>query len=315
MGNPGFRIDTLCGISSVVYFCSRIGEGWADVKLLSRHGRDCNVIGNMRKHSRCLLLVSNVEEVRDLGKEIHGAEEEGILKNVRIAYGYQLSYPEEETGWTDTEGIQKLEKKGLYVLFLKSEGAEDVVVTPGLPDEAFLRGKAPMTKEEVRALSLCKLRLTRHAVLYDIGAGTGSISLESALLCEDGKVFAIEFKDDAVELLKQNKEKFCTENLEIVQAKAPEGLMDLPAPTHAFIGGSSGNMKEIIELLLEKNPKVRIVINCIALETISDIQKALKELDIKDADIVQIAASRAEALGRYHLLKAQNPIFIVSFGG
>ena len=123
----------------------------------------------------------------------------------------------------------------------------------GICDEEFLRGKAPMTKEEVRTVSLSKLRLQEDSVCYDVGAGTGSVSVEMALRAWKGQVYAIEKKEDALALLKENKRKFAADNLEIVPGTAPEAMVELPAPTHAFIGGSSGNMNEIIRLLLDKN--------------------------------------------------------------
>ena len=120
-----------------------------------------------------------------------------------------------------------------------------------------------MTKEEIRSLSIVKLGLKEDSVLYDIGAGTGSISVEAALNMPRGKVFAIERKEEAVNLIKRNKEKFKVDNLHVVKGLAPEALMNLDIPTHAFIGGSAGNLKEIIDILLYKNPKIKIVINAI----------------------------------------------------
>lgn len=139
-----------------------------------------------------------------------------------------------------------------------------------------------MTKEEVRTVSLSKLRLTADSVCYDVGAGTGSLSIEMALRAHQGQVWAIEKKEDAVELIHRNKLKFAADNLEIVEGLAPEALKDLPAPTHAFIGGSSGNLKEIVKLLVEKNPQVRIVINCITLETVSEALETAKEFGFEE---------------------------------
>lgn len=133
-----------------------------------------------------------------------------------------------------------------------------------------------MTKEEVRCVSLSKLRLQEDSICYDVGAGTGSVSVEMALRADQGQVFAVEKKDDAVALLYENKQRFAADNLEIIKGEAPEALKELPVPTHAFIGGSSGNLKEIVALLLEKNRDVRIVINCITLETISEALEVLK---------------------------------------
>ncbi len=172
-----------------------------------------------------------------------------------------------------------------------------------------------MTKEEIRTVSLSKLGLKKDSVCYDIGAGTGSVAVEMAVRMPEGKVYAIEKKPLAVELLKKNKIKFAADNLEIVEGEAPFAMEGLQPPTHVFIGGSSGKMKEIMELLLEKNPEVRIVINCIALETVSETLHCLKALPVEDTEIVQAAVSRAKKAGNYHMMTGENPITIISCTG
>ncbi len=310
-----YEVRFLCGISSIVYFCSRARLSWGDVRLLSRHGRSCNVVGQLRLHQKILLLLSGLGELKETAEELIRAREAGILVDPRAVYGYQLSYPEEDIRELPLEEILQLQKDGLYILYVSHEGAKSARITPGLPDSAFIRGKAPMTKEEVRSVSLCKLRLASDSVVYDIGAGTVSVSLEASLLVREGEVYAIEYKEDAFELLGKNKEKFCASNLHPVRGKAPEALEQLPPPTHAFIGGSAGNMEEILRLLLDKNPSVRVVINCIALETIAEVTGLLKKMSLKDPEVVQLGCARANPIGSYHLLQSENPIFIVSFGG
>ena len=118
-----------------------------------------------------------------------------------------------------------------------------------------------------------------------------------------------------MELLKKNKKKFAADNLRVIQGTAPEALEDLPAPDQAFIGGSSGNMKEILELLLEKNPQVRIVINCIALETVAESLRCIKELPVTDTEIVQLSVSKSREIGSYHMMMGENPIYIISCTG
>ena len=150
---------------------------------------------------------------------------------------------------------------------------------------------------------------------YDVGAGTGSVSIEMASRAWNGKVYAIEKKALAVELLKKNREKFAAENLEIIEGTAPEALENLEPPTHAFIGGSSGNMETILRLLLEKNPSVRILINCIALETVSETLQCLKTLPVKKEEILQISVSKGKSVGNYHMMMGENPIYIISCTG
>ena len=139
--------------------------------------------------------------------------------------------------------------------------------------------------------------------------------MEMALRVPYGKVFAIEKKELAFELLKKNKKKFATDNLTMIQGTAPEALEELPAPDQAFIGGSSGNMKQILELLLQKNPRVRIVINCIALETVAETLSCIKELAVTDTEIVQLSVSKAKEIGSYHMMMGENPIYIISCTG
>ena len=186
------------------------------------------------------------------------------------------------------------------------------MVTHGILDEEFVRGKAPMTKEEVRSISISKLRLTKDAVVYDVGAGTGSVSVECARIVQQGVVYAIERKEDAVLLMEKNRQKFGAANLHIVRGNAPDALAELPAPTHAFIGGSGGNLKEITAILLGKNPSVRIVINCITLETVSETMELIKDLQPEDVDICCASIAKSRSLAGYHMMMGQNPVYIIS---
>jgi len=127
------------------------------------------------------------------------------------------------------------------------------------------------------------------------------------------QVYAVETKPEAVELIHKNCEKFDCKNIKVIQALAPEGLEDLPAPTHAFIGGTKGNLKEILDVLYKKNPEMRIVMNAVSLETICQMQEIPKLYNIQNDEVVQISVSKACKIGEYHLLQANNPVFIFSF--
>ena len=184
-----------------------------------------------------------------------------------------------------------------------------------LKDEEFLRGKVPMTKSEVRSVSIAELELTEDAIAYDIGAGTGSVSIEIARAGEQIRVYAIEKNPEGVKLIDQNRKKFRTDRVRIIEGLAPHAMEDLEAPTHAFIGGSSGNLREIVRLLQKKNPDVRIVINAISLETVSEVMGLVEEGILPDAEILQVSAARSKVLGRYHMMMGQNPVYIISAGG
>ena len=301
----------ICGISSPVYFCSRLKIAWEDVTMASLHGRAQNLIGKIRTHRKVFALVGTEGGVGELCQKLldYG------LSQVRVHVGQRLSYADEQiSSGTPADFAGRLTDK-LSVVLVENPQARQNPVTHGIPDEAFLREKVPMTKEEVRDISLSKLRLTRQAVIYDVGAGTGSVSIEMALQAEEGTVYAVEKKPEAVELLKKNKKKFAADNLEIIEGLAPEALRGLPAPSHVFVGGSSGNLRAILQLALNKNPRVRIVVNAIALETVAEAVVCLKELPVTDTDIVQVSVARARKLGSYQMMMGQNPVYVLSCSG
>ncbi len=208
-----------------------------------------------------------------------------------IAVGERLSYQEERIFQGNVREFCELETDSLAVFLIWNRRAERREVVCGIPDEQFCRGKVPMTKEEVRSISISKLRLWKDAVIYDVGAGTGSVAVEMALQAPDGVVYAVEKNEEAVALLGKNRVAFAVDHgknrvafavdhLKIVHGKAPEALENLPAPTHVFLGGSSGNLKEILDIVRKKNKAVRVVINAITLETVTEALTYLKEQEI-----------------------------------
>ena len=266
--NGCVSIEIICGISSVVYFMSQIGLSWDDAKITSAHGKNCNLVSMIKQNQKVFSILGTGSAVAELAQKLVEYE----MGDVVLYVGENLSYPDEKIFQANASELTSYEGQALSVVCAYNEKARPAFSTHGIPDEKFIRGKAPMTKEEVRCVSLSKLRLQEDSICYDVGAGTGSVSVEMALRADQGQVFAVEKKDDAVALLYKNKQRFAADNLEIIKGEAPEALKELPVPTHAFIGGSSGNLKEIVALLLEKNQDVRIVINCITLETISEFE-------------------------------------------
>lgn len=307
---PG-EVRLVCGISSPVYFCSRLKTAWEDAELASLHGRSQNIIGKIRSCKKVFALVGTETGVGELCARLV----EYGLSQVKVHVGQRLSYQDESIISGSPRELQGILTDKLSVVLVENPEAGKGAVTHGISDEAFLRDKVPMTKEEVRSISLSKLRLTKDAVVYDVGAGTGSVSVEAALQAAEGRVYAVEKKLEAVELLRKNKQKFAADNLEIIQGLAPEALRELPAPTHVFVGGSSGSLREILELALEKNPAVRIVVNAIALETVAEAVSCFKKLPVKDTDIVQVSVARAKELGEYQMMMGQNPVYIMSCSG
>ena len=185
--------------------------------------------------------------------------------------------------------------------------------TVGIPDEEFIRGKVPMTKEEIRILTLAKARIGRGDMVADIGAGTGSISCEAALQATDGKVFAIERKPEGIELIKANAEKFGIENLHIIQAEAPNGMEQLPKLDRAIIGGSGSHLEPILDQLDELlKPEGRIILNCITVQTLMQCLNYMRTKENYSYETIQVQVNHWEQVGPYDMAKAANPIFIVT---
>ena len=172
-----------------------------------------------------------------------------------------------------------------------------------------------MTKSEVRAVTISRLHLKESAIVYDIGAGTGSVSVEMAAQAWRGNVYAIESSSRALELLRANKEKFMAENLEIVEGSAPDALAPLPAPDAVFIGGSRREKENILKAVLAKNARVHIVMNLISLESLGEMLELVKKYHLENLEITQVTAVRGREIAGQHLMDGQNPVFIVSMDG
>lgn len=184
----------------------------------------------------------------------------------------------------------------------------------GIADDEFIRGKVPMTKQEIRILTLAKAHIEPNSIVYDIGAGTGSLTIEAARLAPQGKVFAIERKDEAMALLRQNIEHFGVHNVTLLQEEAPKGLENLPAADVVLIGGSGGQLIAILEALTPKVKKGgRIVVNAIALQTVMRVVSYMRQFPERYAyDAMQVQINHFEQVGSYDMAKAGNPICIVT---
>lgn len=319
------QVKVLPGISSLSYLAAKTGISWEDAFFVSLHGRRANLMQAIASHRKVFVLTQgNSEEILDTLLLSGMGEYEVIL-------GLNLSSEREQllqgTVIKVKEALQKRKKddvtkdvkeRELSALFLLNKEAGLFPVSPaGLPEDWFKRGAVPMTKSEVRAVSLSKLQIGEDAVLYDVGAGSGSVSVEMALAACRGRVYAIEKKAEALALIEENKKRFFLENLELIEGSAPACFSHLPAPAAAFIGGSSGKIQEILEALLEKNNRIRIVMNLISLDSLTKALSWLEAYQKKGnagtLEIVQINVAKAEAAGRNLLMKGQNPVYVVSF--
>ncbi len=302
----GSEIKVIPGISSMQYFLENLHITWENVCFTSLHGRKANIIGLIKNNEKVFSLFGDGEEIWETAEKLHYYG----MDNVRMIIGERLSYPDENIILTDpgrfiSDGIRA--DKLSVVLFVNDSASG---TTLGFIDDGeFIRGDVPMTKSEVRTLSLAKLKLSKDSVLYDIGAGTGSVSVEAALKLVNGEVFAIEKKDAAIELIKKNKKKFAADNINIIYGTAPDVLTDLPKPTHVFIGGSGGSIKQIIDAVFKKNPGVRIVINMISLDTLDEVGSIVRENDLS-SDLSLVSVARVKNVSGHRMMEGLNPVYI-----
>lgn len=306
---PDCECVRYCGISSLVYFAAKLQMSWDDAKIVSMHGRQQNLVTAVAQNKKVFSLTGGDNSPQSLCAQLceHG------LGHVQVYVGENLSYPEEKITSGTAEQISALQFPSLSVMMLLNEEASGfATVVHGLADELFLRSKVPMTKQEVRSVSMSKLMPKATDLIYDIGAGTGSCSIELALLAKEGRVWAFERNPVAVELLGKNKALFGVQNLDIVAGEALENIRSMPAPDCVFVGGSGGDLCEMLDVIYAKNSSCRVVINAITVETLAEVAAYYKEHQDYSLEIVNVFVARSKHLGNYNLMMAQNPVYVMT---
>ncbi len=299
----GHDVRTICGVSTVQYLCAKLKRPWQDMKLLSLHGRDVDVVSAVIKNKECFFLTDEKHSPKYICSEIVRSG----LGDVKVTVGERLSYEDENITEGSAFELSGIAFGSLCAVIVDNSKARNFC-SGTIEDSEFIRGKTPMTKEEIRSVAIAKLALKQHEIAYDIGGGTGSVSVDMAMRCE--RVYSIENNEEAAELIRSNREKFCAYNIKIVEGKAPGVLESLPAPDAVFVGGTRGNMAEILKVVVKKNPKVRIVITAIAIETLG---LAVSELSkYCEPNIVNMCVSRNKKVASYNMMTAENPIYIIS---
>ena len=309
----GMKVETFPGVSSLQYLCAKIGTPWEDIHPASAHGRACAPAELVARHGRVFFLTGETGD--QTPRALCAALEQAGWGKARAWVGSRLSYPDEEIFSGRVEEFSRRDFPPLSVLLVQGEPACPPAGTFGIPDSGFVRGQVPMTKEEVRAAALSKLRVAPGGTYWDVGAGTGSVSVAISALARDGRVLAVERDPEACGLILENAARFGAGNLTLVQGEAPAALGDLPAPDGVFVGGSGGSLEDILKTALEKNPRVRVVVAAVTLETLSRGAALLDALPFAGVEVSQITVARARELGRYHLMTGQNPVFLLSGEG
>lgn len=331
---PKEKIDVYPGISSLQFAFAKAELPWQNASFVSIHGRELSVLPQVI--SRPTAVLTGGENTPQKIAQFYL----DIGSNLQISVGNALAYPEEVWKTMDAEHLaqeQALLKNAIVILYPASKqnynqsdkfndkltdqpnnGLNDKqnikqhkVCRIGIPDYEFLRGKVPMTKAEIRVQVLAKAQITATDRVVDIGAGTGSISIEAAGLASEGIVYAIEQKTEAQELILANQRKFGAPNLRLISGTAPDVFGELPSVNVCIIGGSSGRLAEIFRNvpLVEGG---RIVITAVTIETMSHSLQLLRNLNYQEIDVVSIQAVRWQSVQSYHMAQALNPVFILS---
>ena len=302
----GISCRVLPGLSSVQLLAAAVGRPWQDWTLVSAHGCACDPVAQCMTERSVFFLTGGAETPASLCQKLTDAgmgEAHGVV-------GENLGTEVEAIRYGSAAELAGQSFAPLSVLLVENFDLPQLRA-PGFPDESFIRSEVPMTKQEVRAAALAKLAVMPTDTLWDVGAGTGSVSVELALAAPKGRVYAVECEPDACELIRKNRAKFHACNLILIEGRAPDVLADLPAPDAVFIGGTKGGMEAVLDEVLGKNPNARICISAIALETLGAAIAALTARGLT-AEVTQIAVSRTKPAGRLHLLMANNPIFLIT---
>lgn len=308
---PQGTVQRYPGISSLVYMAAKLGIPWQDAYIVSRHGRNQSLVHAVFTHPKVFCLTGGENTPDALCRELC----EAGLGSVSVYVGERLSYDDEAIRQGTAQDLATQSFAPLNVMVIRNDDAHDLT-TPvaGLADDLFLRGNAPMTKQEIRAIAMAKLQPQPTDALYDVGAGTGSCTIEMARQAPLGQVYAFEINDDALALLQQNIERFGVTNVHVVPGNAKEKLLGetLPKPDGAFIGGTKGQLTPILDRLYEMNQACRIVLTAITIETVGAITDYYRNKPDYALDIMQITAAVSKPVGPYHMMMGHNPIYIIT---
>lgn len=305
------KLEICAGISSFSYMCAKFGIDYTDMKILSVHGRDENLnelFDSIKFNKKTFALSSGDRQINDI--LAHLVENE--LGEVEVLVAENMSSKNERYFRNKASELVNEKFDKISSLIFINEKAKDKRVLFGIDDEEFLRDKVPMTKSDIRALAMAKLELSEAAICYDIGAGSGSCSIEMGRFASKGKVYAIEHKKIACDLIEKNIKKFSLKNIEVIFGEASEKIEDIEAPSHVFIGGSGGDLELIVDKIYKKNENATVVITAITLETIvciNEIVKKYANLGYK-YDMSFISFANNKTVANYNMMIGGNPVLI-----
>ena len=302
---PDADITVLPGISSAAAFCAKIGKSYENMRFVSLHGTKANIAIEAATHPHCFFLLGGDIRAADVCKRLCDYH----LGEVRVYIGVNLGYPDERIMSGSAHEFTDFTDDTLTVLI--TENLNNLRYIPSaIPDSQFQRGNVPMTKSQIRCNIVSQLHIRYDGVCWDIGCGTGSVSVEMAYRCPQGTVLAFDKNPEAVRLTAENAKAFSCDNIHVTEGICPDVLHDAAVPDHVFIGGSTGNLDAICDVIAEKNPAADIVISAVSLETLAQAAHCFESRGVP-CEIVQIAVTGTRKIGTHTMLDAQNPVFLI----
>ena len=319
-------IEVIPNVSTLQLACARLSLPWQDMKFSSVHSKDAGdwvegsepghglyaLLRDIRHNDRLAILTSPDNTPDRIARML---VTEGLADDFEMAVAERLCQPEERiiSGMAITAAAQ-IPFADPNVVLLWRTCPRPLPVLLGLPDASYLQRypeKGLITKNEVRAVSLARMQLRANSVVWDIGAGSGSVGLEAARLCSLGHVYAIEKNVDDSAIVRANRKALGISNHTLVHSKAPEGLQHWPEPNSVFIGGSGGELAELIRLILQRmKPEGWLVMNFVTLENLAVAVETLKSLGVA-WDVLQLQASRSKPILHMNRMAAENPVWLV----
>jgi precorrin-6Y C5,15-methyltransferase (decarboxylating) len=309
---PETALEFVPNVSSVQYAFAKIREPWDDAVFVSALGRGMKgTVDQVVAHDKIAILTDEINTPRAIAAELIERGRDGYT-----AYLCEnLGTTDEAITHTDLKGLLAIDAAALNVLILIKEyesGGQGAGPCLGVPDEDFATVKKLITREEVRAISLAKLRLRQDMTLWDIGAGSGSVSIEADNLMPNGRVFAVERNPQCLRHLKDNLRKFNSRNITLVEEEAPACLDDLPDPDRVFIGGSGGRLWQILEAADGRLPTGgRVVLNAVTLDTLKAATEFFENTGY-ELEVTTVNISRTRPLTDYKMFEAFNPVFVLA---
>jgi precorrin-6Y C5,15-methyltransferase (decarboxylating) len=305
---PPDALDIIPAPTSAQLAFAALAEPWHDAALLSAHSRPLDtVIAHVLAAPKAAILTDQ----RNTPTRIAAALlEAGLPPTTRCAICEHLGGPAQRVVRTTLRDAADQTFAALNVFVVWNDYlARYTPMPPGLPDEAFSTIAGQITKREVRLLSLAELAIRSGDVLWDIGAGSGSVGIEAARACPTARVYAIERRERFIAHMRENLQRFPAPNLRVIHGEAPEACADCPDPHAIFVGGSGGRLAEIVSVAQQRlKPHGRLVLNLVTLDHVHQATALLP-----DARVVQAQINRGAPIQSLLRLEALNPVFIIAW--